>query len=109
MDEKGLFIIKTAHKGKVKFNVMSLEERNKPNAKGLKATLENSIMKLCLNIEKKEREVYFISTILKLHFFFFFKFYQSAQKTFFLNTLLYDIYTAVYVHVSAPFFIRTFL
>ena len=55
MDEKGLFIIKTAHKGKVKFNVMSLEEPNEPNAKGLKATLENSIMKLGLNIEKKRK------------------------------------------------------
>ena len=58
MDEKGLFIIKTAHKGKVKFNVMSLEEPNEPNAKGLKATLENSIMKLGLNIEKKKKERY---------------------------------------------------
>ena len=82
MDEKGLFIIKTAHKGKVKFNVMSLEERNKPNAKGLKATLENSIMKLCLNIEKKEREVYFISTILKLHFFFFSNSISQHKKPF---------------------------
>ena len=73
MDEKGLFIIKTAHKGKVKFNVMSLEEPNEPNAKGLKATLENSIMKLGLNIEKKRKRG-------MLHF-------NSAQITFFFQIL----------------------
>ena len=77
MDEKELFIIKMAHKEEVKFNVMSLEEPNKVNAEGLKAALENLIMKLGLNIKRKEREVCFISMVLKLHFFFF-KFYQSA-------------------------------
>ena len=45
MDKKELFIIKTAHKGEVEFNVMSLEEPNKANANGLKDALENSIMK----------------------------------------------------------------
>ena len=47
--------MKTTHKGKVKFNVMSLEEPNEANAKGLKAALENLIMKLSLNIKRKER------------------------------------------------------
>ena len=37
---------------------------------------------------------------------FFFKFYQSLQKKLFLNTLLDDIYTAVYVHVSTRFFYK---
>ena len=54
MDERELFIMKTTHKGKVKFNVMSLEEPNEANAKGLKAALENLIMKLSLNIKRKE-------------------------------------------------------
>ena len=53
MDEKELFIIKMAHKEEVKFNVMSLEEPNEVNA-GLKAALENLIMKLGLNIKRKE-------------------------------------------------------
>ena len=70
MDKKKLFIIKTAHKGEVKFNVMSLEEPNEANAKGLKAALENSITKLALNIERKEKEVCFISVVLKLRGFF---------------------------------------
>ena len=48
---------------------MSLEEPNEVNAKGLKAALENLIMKLGLNIKTKEREVCFISIVLKLHFF----------------------------------------
>ena len=69
IDVKELFIIKTAHKGEVKFNDMSLEEPNKVNAKSLKAALENSILKLGLNIERKETEVCFISIVLKLHFF----------------------------------------
>ena len=99
MDEKELFIIKTAHKGEVKFNFMSLEEPNEASAKGLKAALENSIMKLDLNIERKEREVCFMSVVLN---YIFFKFHQSAQKKLFLNTLLDDIYTAAYVHVSTP-------
>ena len=70
MDEKELFIIKMVHKEEVKFNVMSLEEPNEVNAEGLKAALENLIMKLGLNIKRKEREVCFISIVLKLHFFF---------------------------------------
>ena len=57
MDEKELYIIKTAHKGDVKFHVMSLEEPSKANEEGLKAALENSIMKLELNINQKEQEV----------------------------------------------------
>lgn len=63
MDEKELFIIKTAHKGEVKFSVMSLEEPDEANAEGLKLALENSILKLGLNIERKEREVMFISFV----------------------------------------------
>ena len=65
MDEKELFIIKTAHKGEVKFNVMSLEEPNEANAEGLKLALENSILKLGLIIERKDREVCFVSNPIK--------------------------------------------
>ena len=57
MDEKELFIMKTAHKVEVKFCTVSLEEPDEANAEGLKAALETSIMKLGINIEKKNREV----------------------------------------------------
>ena len=57
MDEKELYIMKTAHKGEMKFHVMSLEEPEEANAEGLKAALETSIMKLGVNIERKNREV----------------------------------------------------
>ena len=40
MYEKELFIMKTCHKGEVKFHVMSLEEPDEANAEDLKATLE---------------------------------------------------------------------
>ena len=57
MDEKELFNMKTAQKGEVKFHVMSLEEPDEANAEGLKAALETSIMKLGVNIERKNGEV----------------------------------------------------
>ena len=57
MDENELFIMKTAHKGEVKFHVMSLEEPDEANAEGLKSALETSVMKLGINIERKNREV----------------------------------------------------
>ena len=56
-DEKELYIMKTAHKVVAKFHVMSLEEPDEANAEGLEAGLENSIMKLGLNINRKKREV----------------------------------------------------
>ena len=75
MDEKELFIIKTARKGEVKFSIMSLEEPEEVNAEGLKKTLENSILKLGLNIERKNREVFlfhfYIKKSVKRIFFFF--------------------------------------
>ena len=53
IDEKELFIMKTAHKGEVKFHVMSIEQPDEANAKGLKAVLETSIMKLGVTIERR--------------------------------------------------------
>ena len=50
MDEKELFINKTAHKGEVKFSVMSLEEPEEVNSEGLKLAFGNSILNLGLNI-----------------------------------------------------------
>ena len=41
----------------MKFHVMNQEEPDEANAEGLKAALETSIMKLGINIEKKNREV----------------------------------------------------
>ena len=76
MGEKELFIIKTAHKGEVKFSIMSLEEPEVANAEGLKLALENSILKLGLNTERKNREVFlfhfYIKKSVKRNIFFFF-------------------------------------
>lgn len=45
----------------MKFTLMSLEEWKEAYGEGLKAVLENLILKLGLNIERKERErFYFI-------------------------------------------------
>ena len=55
MDEKEFFIMKTAHKGEVRFHVMSQEEPDETNAEGLKAALETSIIKLGVNVERKNR------------------------------------------------------
>ena len=46
---------------------MSLEEPDEANAEGLKAALETSIMKLGVNIERKNREVCTLKGVL-LHF-----------------------------------------
>ena len=67
MDEKELFIIKTARKDEVKFSIMSLEEPEEANPERLKLALENLILKLGLNIvRKKQRYFSFISTFRKL-------------------------------------------
>ena len=50
--------MKPAHKGEMKFHVMSLEQPDEANAESLKAALKTSIMKLGINIERKNREVY---------------------------------------------------
>ena len=55
---KKLVIIKTSHKGEVKFSVMSLKEPQEVNSKGLKLALENSILKLGFNIERKNRGIF---------------------------------------------------
>ena len=65
MDEKELFITKTDHKSEVKSSLMLLEEPEKANAEGLKLALENSILKLELNIERKNREVYLFQFYIK--------------------------------------------
>ena len=44
---------------------MLLEEPEEANAEGLKLTLENSILKLGLNIERKNREVYLFRFYIK--------------------------------------------
>ena len=78
MDEKELFIIKTAHKGEVKFSNVSLEEPEEVNAEGFKLALENSILKLGLYIERKKTEVflfhfYIKKSVIKNIYIFFFK------------------------------------
>lgn len=59
MGEKKLFIIRTVHKGEVKFTLMSLEESKEAYVEGLKAVIENLILKLGLNIERKERDIFY--------------------------------------------------
>ena len=44
---------------------MLLEEPEEANAEGLKLTLENSILKLGLNIERKNREAYLFHFYIK--------------------------------------------
>ena len=56
--KKNYWSPKTDHKGEVESSNMLLEEPEEANAEGLKLTLENSILKLGLNIERKNREVY---------------------------------------------------
>ena len=78
MDEKVLFLVKTPHKCEVKFSVMSLGEPEEANAEGLKLALENSILKLGLNIERKNREVflfhfYIMKSVKRNIYIFFFK------------------------------------
>ena len=58
MDEKELFIIKTARKDEVKFSIMSLEESEEANPERLKLALENLILKLGLNIERKNKGIF---------------------------------------------------
>ena len=57
MDEKELFLIKTAFSGAPKFSIMSLEEVEDANAEGLKVALEKSLSKLMLTKERKLQEI----------------------------------------------------
>ena len=52
MDEKELFLFKTASSGTPKFSIMSLEEVETADAEGLKVVLEKSVSKL--NLTKEE-------------------------------------------------------
>ena len=90
MDEKEVFIIKPTHKGEVKFNAIPSEERNEANAEGVKAALENSIIKFGLNIERKEREVCFILIVFKLCCFFF-QIHAHASTHFFYKNVPMEI------------------
>ena len=57
MDEKELFLIKTAPSGTPKFSIMSLEEVKDADAEGLKVALEKSLEKLSLTKERKLQEI----------------------------------------------------
>ena len=57
MDEKKLFLIKTASLGILKFSMMSLEEVENADAEGLKAALEKSVSKLNLTKERRLQEI----------------------------------------------------
>ena len=106
--------MKTAHKGEVKFHVMSLEEPDEANAEGLKAALETSIMKLGINIKRKNREVCTLKAYLllwvytvifaseKLHFTGINDpFILLAFKLFFKKVL----FSCVLIYISKIFFV----
>lgn len=57
MDEKELFVIKTASQGTPKFTVMSLEEPEDTNAEGLKKAMEASVTKLNLTCRRSDKEI----------------------------------------------------
>ena len=89
MDKKVLFLVKTPHKCEVKFSVMSLEEPEEANAEGLKLALENSILKLGLNIERKNREAFLfhfcIMKSVRRNIFFFSKGVFSYLSIYFFH------------------------
>ena len=65
--KKNYWSPKTDHKGEVESSNMLLEEPEEANAEGLKLTLENSILKLGLNIERKTgRHTCFTSILRKV-------------------------------------------
>ena len=74
--------MKTAHNGKVKFHIISMEEPDEANAEGLKAALEKSIMKSGLVVNRKEQKVTFIHSNFKNCVWYFLFFYQmiALQK-----------------------------
>ena len=57
MDEKELFVMRTAHEGTPKFSIMSLEQIQEANSAGLKKALDDSFKKLELNINRCEKEI----------------------------------------------------
>ena len=57
MDEKELFLIKTASERIPKFSIMSLEEPEDANAERLIASIELSFEKLELSVTRTEREI----------------------------------------------------
>ena len=57
MDEKELFLMKTASTGVPKFSVISLEEVENAHAEGLKLAMENSVGKLNLTVDRKDKEL----------------------------------------------------
>ena len=57
MDEKELFLMKTAAEGYPKYTVMSLEEPENAHAEGLKRAMENSFEKLNLVSPRKDKEL----------------------------------------------------
>ena len=84
--KKNYWSPKTDHKGEVESSNMLLEEPEEANTEGLKFALENSILKLGLNIERKNREVclfrFYIKKSGNRNIFFFLK--KKEKKEWFL-------------------------
>ena len=57
MDEKELFLIKTASNGKPNFSVLSLEEIEEADAEGLKNALKKSITKSKITVDRRDHEI----------------------------------------------------
>ena len=82
--KKNYWSPKTDHKGEVESSNMLLEEPEEANTEGLKFALENSILKLGLNIERKNREVclfrFYIKKSGNRNIFFFKKKNKKREK-----------------------------
>ena len=57
LDEKELFLLKTAATGEPRFALMSLEEPENANTEGLKVAMENAFDKLELTIDRHDHEL----------------------------------------------------
>ena len=57
MNEKELFLMKSAPTGTPSFSVMSLEEPQETNAQGLKEAMDNSIKKMKIKTPRSQKEI----------------------------------------------------
>ena len=57
MNEKELFLMKSAPTGSPTFSIMSLEEPEETNAQGLKKAMENSVKKMEIDTTRSKKEI----------------------------------------------------
>ena len=88
--------MKTAHNGKIKFHIISMEEPDEANAEGLKTALEKSIMKIGLMINRKEQKVTFRHSNFKdcVRYLLFFHQMIALQK---LREMLFNSFKKLFL------------